>query len=217
MIDSIPEQDREALASLGVSHETLLRLSVIVETLRLWQPRINLIAPSTVSAVWRRHVVDSAQLLRLAPQSNRWLDLGSGGGFPGLVVAAQLAGRPASQVILIESNGKKCAFLREAVRRAELPVQVVQDRIDRALRAPRDVDTISARALAPLTDLLGMIEGLLKTGSIALFPKGAEVEAELTEARKSWKFTAERHISLVDPRSCVLKVSSAERLARSVE
>lgn len=200
------------LSGLGVSHETLNRLSIIVDTLRLWQPRINLIAPSTLATVWKRHVIDSAQLLRLAPQASQWLDMGSGGGFPGLVVAAQLADRTGCKVVLVESNGKKCAFLREAARRAGLPVQVVHERIDVALRTPPPVDTISARALAPLGELLGMTEALLKTGAVALFPKGAEVEVELTDARKSWRFTAERHPSIVDPRSCVLRVTGAERL-----
>jgi 16S rRNA (guanine527-N7)-methyltransferase len=184
--DLAADQQR-ALAMIPVSRETLERLERFVDLLLLWQERVNLVASSTLSQIWTRHVADSLQLLPLAPDAKIWVDLGSGGGFPGLVLACALADRPGALVHLIESNQKKAAFLREAVLATGAAAQVHTGRIETvapALEAP--VHAVTARALAPLAKLLGQAEPLLKKGAIGLFPKGQDVEAELTEASKYW-------------------------------
>lgn len=208
--DSSPKQPETILGTGIVSRETQCRLEIVVATLVEWQPRINLVSGSTIKDVWRRHVADGLQLLPLVPDARRWLDIGSGGGFPGLVVAAQLADFADGHVTLVESNAKKCAFLREASRRANLPVRVVPERIEKGLTRLGTFDVVSARALASLPELLGMTSDLLKTGTVGLFPKGVGVEDELTEASKSWRFALERHPSQIDPKSCILLVRNAE-------
>lgn len=171
--------------------------------LERWQKTTNLVAPDTLPTVWTRHVADSAQLVALAPPDARtWVDLGAGGGFPGLVVAAILEGRTACH--LVESNGKKAAFLREAARTMGLavavhPVRAEHSPIDRA-------DVVSARALAPLSTLLDLAGPLLKSGAIGLFPKGREAAAELTVAEKSWRFAASLHPSRTESDARVICV-----------
>lgn len=146
-----------------------------------------MIAASTVPQIWTRHVADSLQLLPLAPNANVWIDLGSGAGFPGVVIACALAERPGAIVHLVESTRKKCAFLREAIAATGAPAIVHCERIeDFARNAVANVDVITARALAPMPVLLGYVQPLLKTGAQALLLKGQDVEAELTEAAKYW-------------------------------
>src|SRR5262249_41385593 len=149
--------------------------------------------------VWTRHVADSLQLLRLAPQAHAWVDLGSGGGFPGLVLACALADKPPATVHLVESNAKKAAFLREAVRTLTLPALVHAMRIKDFVQGFAETpDVVTARALAPLTDLLGHAAPLLERGAQGLFLKGQDVEAELTEASKYWRIDAVLAPSLTD-------------------
>ena len=187
-----------ALALTPVSRETEDRLDRFVAVFTQWQRRINLIAPSTESKLWTRHIADSLQLLALAPHARIWVDLGSGGGFPGLVIACALADRPGAQVHLVESNTKKAAFLREATRVTGAPAVVHAQRIaDFVQHPPGSVDVVTARALAPLAKLLAEASPLLKTGAIGLFPKGQDVGAELTEAAKYWK----TQLSLVPSRT----------------
>ena len=205
--------DREAALPLApVSRETLDRLDRFVATLLTWQKRINLIAPATLGKIWTRHVADSLQLLRLAPAARVWLDLGSGGGFPGLVIACALADTPGARVHLVESNGKKVAFLREAARVTGAPAIVHQARIEQmGTRLDEPIEAVTARALAPLSDLLGLAEPWLKSGAQALFPKGQDVGVELTEASKYWSIGAVLVASKTDPNSRVVKVNHAER------
>jgi 16S rRNA (guanine527-N7)-methyltransferase len=205
--------DREAaLALVPVSRETLARLDRFVATLLTWQRQINLIAPATVPEIWTRHIADSLQLLALAPTARLWLDLGSGGGFPGLVIACTLAENPGARVHLIESNGKKAAFLREAVRVTGAPVIVRQARIEQmGSKLDESVEVVTARALAPLNELLALAEPWLKTGAQALFPKGQDVGAELTEASRYWNIKAVLVPSKTDPNARILKASQAER------
>ena len=133
-----------------------------------WQAKINLIAPSTLPVLWTRHVADSLQVLRLAPDARIWVDLGSGGGFPGLVIACAVADRPGAMVHLVESNSKKAAFLREAARIAEVPAIVHGERIEAFSKTFRDrADVVTVRALAPLVELMTFAEPLLKTGARA--------------------------------------------------
>lgn len=194
---------------VDVSRETWRRLDALVETLDRWQARINLIAPSTLARVWTRHVVDSLQLARLAPADAKvWVDIGSGAGFPGLVIAASFGS--AMDVHLVESNLKKAAFLREAARAMGLSVTVHAARAEKALAGLAGADVISARAVASLSDLVGHAAPLLKTGAIGLFPKGKEAAAELTRATECWRFSASLHPSLTDPEARIIRVDRFE-------
>lgn len=203
-----------ALALTPVSRETTDRLDRFVALLLTWQHRINLIAPSTIPKLWTRHVADSLQLLDLAPQARIWVDLGSGAGFPGLVIACALADRPVAQtaeVHLVESNAKKAAFLREAVRISGAPARVHGLRIAEFMKgAPAGVEVVTARALAPLADLVAAAYPLLKTGAVGLFPKGRDVEAELTEAARCWTIAADLVPSRTDPNSRIVCVRAIE-------
>ena len=199
-----------ALALVPVSRETLDRLDRFVATLLTWQQRINLIAPATVPQIWTRHVADSLQLVPLAPAARRWLDLGSGGGFPGLVIACALAEAPAARVHLIESNGKKAAFLRAAVQVTGAPAIVHQARIEQmGTKLAESIEVVTARALAPLSDLLSLSEPWLKSGAQALLPKGQDVGAELTEASKYWNIKAVLVPSKTDANARIVKVDGA--------
>jgi 16S rRNA (guanine527-N7)-methyltransferase len=205
-------EDRErATTATPVSRETLVRLDRFVEILLEWQQHTNLIAPSTEPALWTRHIADSLQLLPLAPQAKIWVDLGSGAGFPGLVIACALADEKGAEVYLVESTGKKATFLREAARVTGAPVEVHAMRIaDFAKRAPKRIDIVTARALAPLAKLLAEAHPLLKRGARGLFPKGQDVGAELTEAAKCWNIGAILAESRTDPRSRIVIVESLE-------
>lgn len=183
-----------------VSGETLSRLETYAATLRLWQARINLVSPTTLDDTWHRHFADSAQILGLAPPApGHWIDLGSGAGFPGLVVAILLADRMpcATRMTLIESDQRKCAFLAEVVRQtrlaAAIPVDILCARIEKAATQSRvrKADVVSARALAPLDKLLGLASPLLQPSGRGLFLKGRGIEAELAAARVSWTFSYE--------------------------
>lgn len=164
---------RTALSLVPVSRETEERLAAYVDLLRRWQRIKNLVGPSTLDRVWTRHVADSAQLVGLAPDARRWVDLGSGAGFPGLVVAVLLVGRAGARVDLIESNARKCAFLREAVRVTGAPAHVHPGRIEAVLPCvPQPVEIVTSRALAPLPNLLALSKPLLDDGATGLFLTG---------------------------------------------
>jgi 16S rRNA (guanine527-N7)-methyltransferase len=205
--------DASALSDfLRVSRETRECLERFVALLRKWQAAENLISPNTLPQIWRRHVADSAQLVRLFPQSRRWLDLGSGGGFPGIVVAILLSDTAGSHVDLVESNGRKCAFLRQAIRETRAPASVHEGRIAdlvRDWRAP--IDVVTARALAPLDRLFEMTQPLVARGARAAFHKGRDFAREIDEASQSWDFDMVKHASLVEDGSVILEIT---RLAR---
>jgi 16S rRNA (guanine527-N7)-methyltransferase len=193
-------------ARLAVSPETLARLSACVDLLERWSQRINLVGRATLADPWRRHILDSAQLLPLVPQGTRsLLDLGSGAGFPGLVLA--ILGVPG--VELIEADARKCAFLREAARVAAAPVIIHPRRIE-AMPA-RVVDVVTARALAPLERLLDLAAPFLGPRTVCLFLKGERAEEELAAARRAWTLTADFHASLSDPRGVVLRLCGIAR------
>ncbi len=179
-----------ALALTDVSRETTARLDRFVELLLTWQRTTNLIAPSTVPRLWTRHIADSLQLLDLAPDARVWVDLGSGAGFPGLAIACALTGRPGAVVHLVESNAKKAAFLREAQRVTGAPAVVHALRIENFVDSFRDrADAVTARALTSLKKLYDQSAPLLGPETLGLFPKGQDVEAELTEAAKCWNIS----------------------------
>jgi len=198
-----PQQVGEAL---GVSRETLKRLEAYADLLAKWQKAINLVSPATVPDLWRRHILDSGQLARLAPLDGLWVDLGAGAGLPGLVLAVM----GAREVRLIESDARKCAFLREAARITSAPAQVINGRIEAV--APFRADVVTGRALAPLTKLLGFAAPFLGAGSVALFPKGQDVEAELTEAHRVWRMKVDRQPSSTDPRATILRLTEVEHV-----
>jgi 16S rRNA (guanine527-N7)-methyltransferase len=209
-VDLAADRSR-ALAVTPVSRETAERLDRFVAALTRWQEHINLVAPSTLPKLWSRHVADSLQLVALAPQARTWVDLGSGGGFPGLVIACALADKPGACVHLVESNGKKAAFLREAVGVTRAPAVVHGMRIENFFEsASEPVDVVTARALAPLVDLLAAAYPLLKSGATGLFPKGQDVGAELTEAAKCWSIRASLVTSRTDPKSRIVVVKGIE-------
>jgi 16S rRNA (guanine527-N7)-methyltransferase len=200
-----------ALDLIAVSRETADRLDRFAALLLDWQSRMNLIASSTVPVLWTRHIADSLQLLALAPEARRWADLGSGAGFPGLVIACALAGSLPAQVHLIESNQKKAAFLAEAVRVTGAPAIVHAQGSDDFIKTfDGPLDIVTARALAPLPRLMTIAYPLLKRGAQGLFPKGQDVDAELTEAAKCWSIQASLVPSRTDPRSRVVVIRSAK-------
>jgi 16S rRNA (guanine527-N7)-methyltransferase len=186
-----------ALALTPVSRETESRLDTYVDLLVQWQAKTNLVAPSTLPNLWTRHISDSLQLLTLAPNAEIWVDLGSGGGFPGVVLACALAETSGAMVHLVERNAKKAAFLREALRitgaAGTVHLADIGDSVD---SFSGSVDCVTARAVAPLHQLAGFAEPLVRKGAKALFLKGQDVEAELTEATKYWKLTPRLHASL---------------------
>jgi 16S rRNA (guanine527-N7)-methyltransferase len=199
-----------ALALVPVSRETAARLDSFAALLLDWHARMNLIAVSTVPTLWTRHIADSLQLIAIAPQARKWADLGSGGGFPGVPIACALAEQNSAEVHLIESNKKKAAFLREAVRVTGAPAIVHAERVaDFAGGFRGELDAVTARALAPLPELLSIAYPLLKRGAQALFPKGQDVGVELTQATKCWSIQASLVPSRTDPKSRVVVIREA--------
>ncbi len=194
------------LKDTGVSRETLERLKAYADLLLVWNQKINLIGPSTAPDLWMRHMLDSAQLFPLIPPGTRTLvDLGSGAGFPGLVLA--IMGVPG--VHLVESDQRKCAFLREAARVAQAPVTVHAKRIESVPPFPADV--ITARALAPLAELLEWSAPFLAENSHCIFPKGQNVEVELTQAYKRWTIQVDQRPSRTDPRGTIVCMNEVRR------
>jgi 16S rRNA (guanine527-N7)-methyltransferase len=202
----------DALALTPVSPETEARLDRFIDLLLTWQAKTNLVSPSTLPVLWSRHVSDSLQLLTLAPTARTWVDFGSGGGFPGMVLACALADTSGAVVHLIERNGKKAGFLREALRvtgaAAVVHLADIEDSVDR-LEGP--VDCVTARAVAPLHQLIGLAEPLIKRGAKALFLKGQDVEVELTEATKYWNITPHLHSSRTGGHGWIVELDRIER------
>lgn len=195
----------------GVSRETLERLGVLAGLLERWTPRINLVSRSSVANLWARHIADSVHLHAVAPGAvAHWADLGSGGGFPGLVVAilSMESGSP-GRVTLVESDHRKCAFLRTVIRETGAPATVRAARIEEL--PPLDARVVSARALAPLGDLLGHAERHLAAGGTGIFPKGASWQKDLEDARRQWNFTHRVDKSETEPGSVILSVQGVSR------
>ncbi len=201
-----------ALALTPVSSETEARLDRYLDLLVEWQAKTNLVAPSTLPNLWTRHVADSLQLLTLAPSAKVWADLGSGGGFPGVVLACALAETPGTMVHLVERNAKKAAFLREAIRvtgaHGTVHLADIGDIVD---RIGSRVDCVTARALAPLHQLVGYAEPLVRQGAKALFLKGQDVESELTEATKYWNIEPRLHSSRTGGHGWIVELDRIER------
>jgi 16S rRNA (guanine527-N7)-methyltransferase len=202
----------EGLKLTPVSRETEARLDRYLDLLVEWQAKTNLVAPSTLGNLWTRHVSDSLQLLTIVPSAKIWVDLGSGGGFPGVVLACALAETSGAMVHLVERNAKKAAFLREALRvtssHGTVHLADIGDSVDR-IAGP--VDCVTARAVAPLNQLIGFTEPLVKRGAKALFLKGQDVEAELTEATKYWNIKPHLHSSRTGGHGWIVELDHIER------
>ena len=203
----MPSDDRMAFErNVDVSRETIDRFAQFAETLKKWNRKINLVSSGTIDAIWSRHFLDSAQIFELAPATAiKWTDIGSGGGFPGLVVAILAKEkRPDLTFSLIESDIRKSVFLSTIARDLSLNVQVIAQRIEDA--APQCADIVSARALAPLDVLMRYADRHGKVGGAFLFQKGASYQTELTAARESWHMDCDVIPSITDPNSAILMV-----------
>lgn len=198
-------------AATGVSRETLERLEGYAALLSKWNAKINLVAAGTLPDLWTRHFLDSAQLLQVAPRTvTSWVDMGSGAGFPGVVVAAIAADRPGFQMTLIESDKRKAEFLRAALRALGLSAEVFAQRIESVPGSGAEV--VSARALAPLDKLLDYAKLHLGEGGIGLFPKGRTAMKEIEDARARWSFRCDIHPSRTDSEAVILEIGEISRV-----
>ncbi len=198
---------RAALRLVTVSRETEERLAVFVDLLARWRKATNLIGESTFPSVWTRHIADSAQLLLLAEGATRWLDMGSGAGFPGLVVAIQLAGTPGAVVHCVDSDQRRCAFLREAARATGAPAVVHPVRVESLNRNDIvAVDCVTARAFAPLLETLEFAKPWMESGALGLFPRGRSATRDLEQDPPPVLYAIETIPSVVDGDAAILRV-----------
>ncbi|MBI4723848.1 MAG: 16S rRNA (guanine(527)-N(7))-methyltransferase RsmG [Rhodomicrobium sp.] len=202
------ENPADFARTFRVSHETVEKLKIYERLLIQWQKAVNLVAPATIPQIWQRHFADSAQLIALAPHAKIWVDLGSGGGFPGLAIAIMLANQKECTVHLIESNSRKCAFLSEVARQTGAPARVHNARIAdvAASGAVPAADVVTARALAPLDALLELALPFFGNASAGLFLKGREAGVEIADARKRWVFDLKIHPSISDAEGQILEI-----------
>lgn len=195
----------------AVSRETVNRLMAFEEIFRKWSTAINLAAPSTLAELWNRHILDSAQIFPLAPQAKTWLDLGSGGGFPGIVTACFLQELAGTRIDLVESAGKKAAFLRTAAGALSVPAHIHSSRIETMWTKIAVPEVVTARALASLDDLFELAEPWLVGGAKALFQKGRDYQREIDESRVGWTFDLVQHQSAIDRTSVILEITNLKR------
>ncbi|WP_170335772.1 16S rRNA (guanine(527)-N(7))-methyltransferase RsmG [Ruegeria arenilitoris] len=205
----IPENNA-VLERLDVSRETLDRLSIYVDLVARWNPKINLVSRKSLEDIWDRHILDSVQVFRLADKVDRWVDLGSGGGFPGMVCAIMaIETSPETRFTFVESDQRKSAFLRTVSRECGANCKVISKRIEAV--EPLNADILSARALADLRQLMSFCDRHLGENGTALFPKGAIWKKELSDAREEWNFEAEPITSLTEPQAVILKIKGVSR------
>ncbi len=207
MVSVAPMSVEEFGQTVGVSRETLARFEAYEDLLQRWQSRINLVSRDSLADVWRRHFLDSTQIAPWIDTSTPTLDMGSGAGFPGLVLAI-LKEAP---VVLAESDLRKCAFLREARRVTAATAEIYEGRIE-DLNEPNAFAVIVARALAPVSKLLDLAVPLLRSDGACVFLKGERAEEELRDARSAWRMEVEQFPSAADPRGVVLEIRNAERV-----
>ena len=200
------------IAGVSVSRETMTDLESFSSLVTKWTPKINLIARGSVDQIWGRHIEDSVQLYKYAPKNyEKWVDIGSGGGFPGIVMSILAkADQPSAEFTLIESDQRKATFLRTAARELNLSVKVIAERIEAA--EPQGADVVSARALTSLSGLLGLASRHLQPGGTALFHKGRQAQQEVAEAQKNWSFDLEEYHSITDPDARILAIRRIEKL-----
>lgn len=211
-----PRYDLLGNAAGNVSRETFDRLTIFETRFRQWNSRINLVSASTLDNFWSRHVVDSAQLLALAPNDARqWVDLGSGGGFPGLVLAFLLP--QGSRIAMVESNRKKAGFLSAMAGEFHLPADVFAMRIEDAPTRVRSADVVTARALASLPLLLELAAPWLTRGAVGLFHKGRDYRKEVAESARFWRSDLIEHASKTDPESVILEIRNLQQVPEIAE
>lgn len=198
---------------VSVSRETHIKLDTYAQMLRKWNRAINLVSRSTVDKVWERHISDSLQIADLAELPATWIDLGAGGGFPGLVVAAKAAeASPDRYVTLVESDQRKCAFLAAAADAMGLNVSIQCRRIEESTGETYDI--VSARALAPLPDLLELALSYRHEKTVCIFPKGATADAEMQAAKRKWSVTYDAIESMTDPLATIFRVQEYSRVSK---
>ena len=196
---------KRALELTPVSRETKERLEKFVALLLVWQAKFNLVSRQSLPLVWSRHVSDSLQLVDLMPEAKVWADFGAGAGFPGIPIGCAIADRPGAKIHLIESVSKKANFLREAVQVTGIPGDVHLIRAENFGDSFGDkIDVVTARALSPLKTLCDLAFPLIARGAVGIFPKGQDVEAELTEAAKYWTIDLTKAPSKTSPQGCIL-------------
>lgn len=200
------------LGWLDVSRETYDRLVEFQRLVVKWSDAINLVSRGSIPELWTRHILDSAQIATLAPEHpKRWVDVGSGGGFPAIVAAIQLkATSPLTRFTLIESDARKATFLRQAIQMFDLNADVLVRRVE--VVEPLGADVLSARALAPLSQLLAFGQRHLSANGRAYFPKGESFLEEIAQARQRWRFRVKTHISRTDARAAILEVDQIEQI-----
>ncbi|CUK13758.1 Ribosomal RNA small subunit methyltransferase G [Ruegeria denitrificans] len=202
--------NHEVFDGLDVSRETIDRLEIYVDLVRRWNPKINLVSRNSLNDVWSRHILDSVQVFRCAEQIEHWVDLGSGGGFPGMVCAIMAVDEvPDAKFTLVESDQRKSAFLRNVVRESGANCAVISKRIEAV--DPLNADIVSARALADLPTLLSFCDRHLQKSGTALLPKGASWKKELNDACKEWNFDCETITSLTEPQAVILRIKGVSR------
>jgi 16S rRNA (guanine527-N7)-methyltransferase len=207
LADQLADGRRTALRLVPVSRETEDRFAILVDLLDPWRHKINLISNSTYPSVWTRHIADSAQLVALAPWAKRWVDMGSGAGFPGLVIAIQLADVPGAIVHCIESDGRKCAFLREATRATGAAAQIHPVRVEAIdPESLGTVDAVTARAFAPLPLTLKLARPWMERGAIAVFPRGESAKDQIAASPEAWIHAIETLLSVVNPKAAILRI-----------
>ncbi len=209
---------KDLARDLAVPRETCERLETHRRLLELWSKRINLIGPRELDDYWRRHALDCGQLVGVSNGARRWIDIGAGAGFPGLVVACILADAPTPEtlVTLVETNAKKVAFLREAIRETGVSAEVLDASIDDVAPLPVRYDVVTARAFAPLPRIAKAAKPILDRGAMGLFLKGAEFRAELeAAAEQGWTLEVEALSSLSDPDGRILRIEGATRASQS--
>jgi 16S rRNA (guanine527-N7)-methyltransferase len=194
-----------------VSRETFARLEAFESSFHRWAARINLVAPSTLKDVWSRHILDSAQLLPLVGKGQRWADIGSGGGFPGAILAILLEEDADSGILLIESNGKKVAFLRNVLGELAPRTRIAAQRAEVVIAIEQAPNVVTARAVASLSDLLTLTEPWIGNGTRALFHKGRDYRAEVKLAGDTWNLDLLEHPSAIDPQSVILDIRRIRR------
>ena len=194
-----------------VSRETFERLQAFERVFQKWAQRINLVAPSTLSEVWERHILDSAQVVKLGGDAKKWLDVGSGGGFPGLIIGSMIAERQGASIDLVESNRKKSGFLQAVVGELGLPAKVHSKRIEDVHEIIKTPEILSARALAPLPLLLQLSAPWLESGTVALFHKGRDYRQEIEDSAHQWRFDLVEHPSLTDAQGVILEIRNLSR------
>ena len=211
MLFSSESPDKLLDDPFNVSRETMERLKIYHALLLKWQKKTNLIAPSTIEEFWSRHVADSIQCRRIKPDAMKWVDIGSGGGFPGMVIAAELIVDHTNTMTLVESNTKKCAFLREVARETGVKVVIKNERIEAFISKNNAPDIVTARALAKLSTLMEYCYPWLAGNSVGLFHKGRDYRQELEESHDKWVFDLIEHPSKIAAESVILEISNLKR------